>query len=139
MDPGAFGYIITLRDFEDYRRALLSEHWMKSLNYETRWMNRREIAEASLDAYERLLTERYLQGIVDEEAYELAMERIELDKLVLDRVERGIPIDDLKDRIDELARRSDARVKKGLSLYPTSELAERIRNPILRALITLVR
>jgi hypothetical protein len=45
----------------------------------------------------------------------------------------------LKDRIDELARRSDARVKKGLSLYPTSGLAERIRNPILRALITLVR
>jgi len=138
-DPEAFGYRITLRDFEDYRRALLSRHWVNSLNYETRWMNKKEIAEASLDAYERLLTERYLQGIVEEEAYELARERIELDRLVLDRVERGISIDDLKDRIDELARRSDARVKKGLSLYPTSKLAERIRNPILRALITLVR
>ncbi|MCS7102555.1 MAG: TIGR04190 family B12-binding domain/radical SAM domain protein [Candidatus Korarchaeum sp.] len=134
-DPERYGYRLLFRGLEGHRKALLASHWIYSLNYETSWMSRREIAETTLDSYEALLTEKNIQGIVDDRAYELAIERVELDREVIKRIEGGYPIDDLWDRMRELASEYDVSVKKGLSLYPTEGLAERIRNPLARALL----
>lgn len=137
-DPEAYGYRLLLNGFEEHRGALSAKHWMYSLNYETRWMNRREIAETTLSGYEALLTEKNAQGMIDERAYELAIGRIRLDREIIERVEKGLPIDHLGDRIKELVSECDALVKKGLSLYPTDDLAERLRNPLIMTLLKVI-
>ncbi|MEM2810256.1 MAG: hypothetical protein QW187_00320, partial [Candidatus Korarchaeum sp.] len=76
--------------------------------------------------------------MIDEQAYELAIERIRLDREIMRRIERGSPIDDLRERMRVLASEYDASVKKGLSLYPTESLAGRIRNPIVRTLLRAI-
>lgn len=138
VDPEKFGYKLLFSEFEDFRSALLSKHWINSLNYETRWMSRRDLVEASIDGYEALLKAKYGFGMLNDNAYELALERIRLDRLVLERVEKGLPLDDLRDRIRELARERDALIKKSLSLYPTEALASRIRNPVFKVFLRAV-
>lgn len=138
LEPGRFGYKLLFWEFEDLRNALLSRHWLYSLNYETKWMSREDIAESSLWGYEALLRAKYAFGMLDDRSYELALERIEFDKLVLRRVKNGLPLDDLLDKIKELTNERDALIKKSLSLYPTETLASRIRNPIVRVLLKTV-
>ena len=69
IDPGsdgfenaeARGYNIRARTLAEHRALLEQRDWQSILNYETRWMSRAEIVDATYDAAERLndLKERY--------------------------------------------------------------------------------
>jgi len=137
-DPEGHGYRILFRGLEDYRRALTTVHWMNSLNYETEWMSRREIAESTLDGYEALLNEKRARGMIDDDVHELAIRRISLDRELILRIERGSPTSDLMERIRELSIEYDAAVKRGVSLYPTGSLTSRVRSHVLRMLLRVV-
>jgi B12-binding domain/radical SAM domain protein len=62
LDPGsdgfedaeARGYILHARTLAEHRALLEQNDWESMLNYETRWMTRREIVKASYDARARL-------------------------------------------------------------------------------------
>lgn len=62
IDPGArgfeeperFGYRLFARTLEEHRQLLVQPTWEHMLNYETRWMTRRELVDATYDAAERL-------------------------------------------------------------------------------------
>jgi len=62
LDPGSrgfeqperFGYRLFARTLEEHRQLLLQPTWERILNYETRWMSRRELVDATYDAAERL-------------------------------------------------------------------------------------
>ncbi len=62
VDPGSlfyeqsdkYGYHISCRTLEEHRQALLAPTWKHILNYETRWMNRDEIAQVTYEAGRRL-------------------------------------------------------------------------------------
>ncbi len=138
VNPELHGYHILFRDLESYRRALTSYHWKYSLNYRTAWMSRHDIVESSLTAYERLNRAKLEVGSISEEAYELAKERVLLDRTVLEYVESGLPLEEMREAIEKLAIRMDAEVKKSLSLYPTRDLAHCIRNPLLRGIVSLL-
>jgi B12-binding domain/radical SAM domain protein len=60
-DPERFGYRLFARTLEEHRRLLVQPTWERILNYETRWMTRRELVDATYDAAERLntLKDRY--------------------------------------------------------------------------------
>ncbi len=136
--PELFGYEILFRDIEDYRRALTSYHWKYSLNYRTIWMDRQDIVDSSLIAYEELNKVKLEEGMITEEAYDLAKRRVSLDREVLKLVEEGMTVEELKDSIDELAIKLDVEVKKSLSLYPTKDLVHCLRNPIIRKVASLL-
>ena len=53
-DPERFGYRLFARTLEEHRRLLVQPTWERILNYETRWMTRRDLVEATYDAAERL-------------------------------------------------------------------------------------
>ena len=53
-EPGRFGYRLFARTLEEHRRLLVQPTWERILNYETRWMTRRELVDATYDAAERL-------------------------------------------------------------------------------------
>jgi len=53
-DPERFGYRLFARTLEQHRQLLIQPTWEHILNYETRWMTRRELVDATYDAAERL-------------------------------------------------------------------------------------
>jgi B12-binding domain/radical SAM domain protein len=53
-DPERFGYRLFARTLEEHRRLLVQPTWEHILNYETRWMTRAQLVDATYDAAERL-------------------------------------------------------------------------------------
>jgi len=53
-EPERFGYRLFARTLEQHRQLLVRPTWEHILNYETRWMTRRELVDATYDAAERL-------------------------------------------------------------------------------------
>ncbi len=138
MHPEVFGYEILFRDFEKYREALTSYHWKYSLNYRTSWMSRQDIVDSSLTAYEELNKVKLSERMIPEEAYELAKERVLLDKKVLEAVEKGESVQELRDKMENLAIIMDSEVKKSFSLYPTRDLVHCLRNPLVKRIASIL-
>ena len=53
-EPERFGYRLFARTLEEHRQLLVQPSWEQILNYETRWMTRRQLVDATYDAAERL-------------------------------------------------------------------------------------
>jgi B12-binding domain/radical SAM domain protein len=53
-EPERFGYRLFARTLEEHRQLLIQPSWEHILNYETKWMTRRELVDATYDAAERL-------------------------------------------------------------------------------------
>ncbi|MGO8829558.1 MAG: TIGR04190 family B12-binding domain/radical SAM domain protein [Steroidobacteraceae bacterium] len=53
-EPDRFGYRLFARTLEQHRQLLIQPTWEHILNYETKWMTRRELVDATYDAAERL-------------------------------------------------------------------------------------
>jgi hypothetical protein len=53
-EPERFGYHLFARTLEEHRQLLVQPTWEHILNYETKWMTRRELVDATYDAAERL-------------------------------------------------------------------------------------
>jgi B12-binding domain/radical SAM domain protein len=53
-EPDRFGYRLFARTLEEHRQLLIQPSWERILNYETKWMSRRELVDATYDAAERL-------------------------------------------------------------------------------------
>ena len=61
-NPERFGYRLFARTLEEHRRLLIQPTWEHILNYETKWMTRRELVDATYDAAERLNELKMLRG-----------------------------------------------------------------------------
>ena len=53
-EPDKFGYRVFARSLEDHRRLLVQPTWERILSYETKWMTRAELVDATYDAAESL-------------------------------------------------------------------------------------
>jgi B12-binding domain/radical SAM domain protein len=53
-EPERFGYRLFARTLEEHRQLLTQPTWERILNYETLWMTRAELVDATYDAAERL-------------------------------------------------------------------------------------
>ena len=53
-EPERFGYRLFAHTLEEHRQLLIQPSWEHILNYETKWMTRRELVDATYDAAERL-------------------------------------------------------------------------------------
>jgi B12-binding domain/radical SAM domain protein len=60
-EPERFGYRLFARTLEEHRQLLVQPSWEQILNYETEWMSRARLVDATYDAAERLneLKHRY--------------------------------------------------------------------------------
>ena len=61
-DPERFGYRLFARTLEQHRQLLIQPTWERILNYETRWMTRRQLVDATYDAAGRLNELKVLHG-----------------------------------------------------------------------------
>ena len=53
-EPERFGYRLFARTLEEHRKLLVESSWERILSYETEWMTRAELVDATYDAAERL-------------------------------------------------------------------------------------
>jgi len=53
-EPERFGYRLFARTLEEHRQLLVQPTWEHILNYETKWMTRRELVDATYEAARRL-------------------------------------------------------------------------------------
>jgi B12-binding domain/radical SAM domain protein len=53
-EPERFGYRLFARTLEEHRQLLVQPTWERILNYETQWMTRSQLVDATYDAGERL-------------------------------------------------------------------------------------
>jgi B12-binding domain/radical SAM domain protein len=61
-EPDRFGYRLFARTLEQHRQLLIQPTWEHILNYETKWMTRRELVDATYDAAERLNELKVVHG-----------------------------------------------------------------------------
>jgi radical SAM superfamily enzyme YgiQ (UPF0313 family) len=73
-NPEKFGYRLFAKTLEQHRQLLVQPSWEYILNYETKWMSRRQLVDATYDAAERLnelkvehgrLSKRRGRGVAD--------------------------------------------------------------------------
>ncbi len=109
-EPEKVGYKMRFRTLEEHRRALLAPSWKYTLSYETEWLNRDEIADATYEASLRLIDIRAEEGILDRKKAAVQRAKIadsrrimaEIDAMVAaDGVDRLKPGDIYRQRIDK--------------------------------------
>ena len=109
-DPERYGYRLLFRTLEEHRRALTASSWKYTLNYETEWMSRDEIALVTYEAafaLNRLKTEF---GLQNRKTAEWIEKRIEAEREIMGRIDDILTIPDGADRekrIEELMRQFD--------------------------------
>jgi len=86
--PDEYGYHIRCRTLEDHRQALLAPTWKHILNYETRWMSREDIAQATYEAGRRLNALKARFGLVGPEVAAETEERIARAVALMAQIDR---------------------------------------------------
>ena len=66
-EPERFGYRTFARTVEEHRQLLVQPSWEHILNYETEWMTRAQLVDATYDAAERLNELKARYGYIDAE------------------------------------------------------------------------
>jgi B12-binding domain/radical SAM domain protein len=109
-EPEKHGYRLFAKTLEEHRQALLAPSWKYVLNYETEWMTRTDIVNATYEAGRRLNLVKGEFGVISQESMMATDERItrakhlitEIDRIVLktNPAERRQELNDLKHQVD---------------------------------------
>jgi len=76
-NPERYGYEVIHRTLEEHRRALAQPSWKDTLNYETRWMSRQQIVDATYAAISRLTRLKAHYGQIPQKMADEQVSRIE--------------------------------------------------------------
>jgi B12-binding domain/radical SAM domain protein len=96
VDPGSLafeqpeerGYRIFYRTLEEHRRALIEPSWQFTLNYETRWMTRREIVQSTYEAGLRFNHLKVAYNLVDAQEAARVEQAIREGSRLADEIDR---------------------------------------------------
>jgi len=124
LDPGSLGfeqserhgYRVLFRSLNEHRQALLSPSWKHSLNYETEWMTRDQIAETAYEAILRLNRVKAKHGVISAEMAALSEERIGAGREMMHRIENIMAEPDGEAKLARLKPEIDR-----INLFPVSE------------------
>lgn len=64
QEPEAMGYRLLYRTLDEHRRAMLMPGWKQRLNYETEWMSRDDIVNATYDAAAAMVELKRRHGLI---------------------------------------------------------------------------
>ncbi|MBA4421440.1 MAG: TIGR04190 family B12-binding domain/radical SAM domain protein [Anaerolinea sp.] len=109
-EPEKHGYRLFARTLEEHRQLLLQPSWKYVMNYETQWMSREQIVNATYEAGRRLNLIKADNGVISAKSARLVDARIqravslmkEIDQIMLisDADERRHKLEDLKHHMD---------------------------------------
>lgn len=101
-EPEKWGYKFFARTLDEHRALLENPSWKHVLSYETIWMSRDEIAETSYDAAIELAKAEFECGRTSQEAFDTRMERTEIARGLLHRIDDILLIKDEAERNQKL-------------------------------------
>ena len=101
-NPEKWGYRFFARTLEEHRKISENPSWKLVLSYETKWMNRDQIAETSYDCANELAKMEFEAGRIPEEMYKARVERTEYARDVMRRVDEFMLIKDEAERNEKL-------------------------------------
>jgi len=101
-NPEEHGYRLFYRTLEEHRKALLEPSWKQMLNYETTWMTRDQIVEATYRSAARLNRVKYDHGLTKPKRFREIEKRIDqaeniiriIDERLAQAGQGGIPSGD---------------------------------------------
>ncbi len=114
--PDKYGYKVLFRNVEEFRQGLVSPSWKYSLNYETEWMTRDEIAESGYEAILRLVRLKARHGIVSDEVAEIGLRRIEEGREMMHRIDEILAGDNAEEELVRIKPEVDR-----INAFPVSE------------------
>jgi len=114
--PDSFGYHVLFRSLEEHRQALAAPSWKYSLNYETDWMTRHEIADSAYEAISRLIDYKAKYGVVSRDIADVGIKRLELGREMMHRIDDVLAKDGSEEAITRLKPEVDR-----LNAFPVSE------------------
>jgi B12-binding domain/radical SAM domain protein len=114
--PDKYGYKLLFRTLEEHRRALVSPSWKYSLNYETKWMDRDQIAESAYDAILGLVRLKAKHGTIPANIADIGIRRIEAAREMMHRIEALMAKGDLEEELARLKPEVDR-----INAFPVSE------------------
>ncbi len=91
--PEQHGYRIYHRTLEEHRQALVEPLWYRRLNYETNWLNRRELQDVSYEAIARLVEIKGEYGVLPPEFCRAVLQTIEETRKLLGEIEAALTLD----------------------------------------------
>jgi len=89
-EPERFGYRLFAHTLEEHRQLLIQPTWEHILNYETRWMTRRELVDATYDAAERLNELKVQHGRLSRHRGRRVARNIDAARSLRSRLDAGI-------------------------------------------------
>jgi B12-binding domain/radical SAM domain protein len=106
LDPGSYafenadevGYRLFARTLEEHRARLTSPSWKYVLSYETKWMTRDDIVDASYDAADILNQTRSECGLIGPDELAMRMERTAMARGMMREIDVAMAIKDAKKR-----------------------------------------
>lgn len=124
LDPGSLGfeqperhgYRVLFRTLEEHRQALLSPSWKYSLNYETEWMTRHQIADTAYEAIMRLNRVKAKHGVISQKMAELGEQRIRAASEMMHRIDSIMASGNLQLELPRLKTEVDR-----INNFPVSE------------------
>jgi hypothetical protein len=88
------------RTLEEHRARLLSPSWKYVLSYETEWMDRDQIADASYDAADILNNVRFESDQISKDELDLRLKRSEDARKMMARIDGIVKMSNEKERQD---------------------------------------
>lgn len=91
-EPDTMGYRLLYRTLAEHRQAMLMPSWKQRLNYETEWMSRDDIVNATYDGAEALVDLKLRHGLVPAaDAHEIK-EHIARARTIIELLDNDSPV-----------------------------------------------
>ena len=151
LDPGSYafehpdevGYRLLARTLEEHRSRLISLSWKYVLSYETNWMTRDDIVDASYDTADILNQVRFDCGHLSEDELELRLERTDMARQMMRHIDAIVAMPDGPEKRAEMERtREQGRELMESTICQKSELewkSPSVAKSIPRAMMGLMR
>jgi clorobiocin/coumermycin A biosynthesis protein CloN6/CouN6 len=92
-EPERHGYRIFHRTLEEHRRAMVEPLWHRRLNYETQWLDRRQLQDVSYEAIARLVEIKGEYGVLPAAFCKAILETIDETRQLLGEMEKALLLD----------------------------------------------
>ncbi len=102
-NPQKYGYKRFCTTLEDHVEALLRPSWKYFLNYETKWMSRNEIVEATYESAYLLNEVKLKHGLITEKEAREVEDRINLSYQIIREVDNILKEGDLENQKEKLS------------------------------------
>jgi clorobiocin biosynthesis protein CloN6 len=92
-EPEQHGYRIFHRTLEEHRQAMVEPLWHRRLNYETRWLDRRQLQDVSYEAIARLVEIKGEYGVLPAAFCQAVLKTIDETRQLLGEMEKALLLD----------------------------------------------